>query len=248
MKRIYTLVFASLFALSAFAQPGTDQFPNFTYEDIDGVEHTLYDYLDNNQIVLIDVFTTWCPNCVTSLPSIEQIDEEKGAQGDGTVTILKFERDASTNNEEQWASTHNSQNPIITGAEDIVADLWNIPYQPAFFVICPDRTWTLEWGTQTSADPLLDIIDECDVNTVSVEEESQLELSVVSPVQNNQLEVVLSSSGTVDYEILDLTGKIILKGQFQDSRNTLDVSALGAGQYLIKITENNQHVVKRFVK
>lgn len=232
----------------AYAQPTTEDFPNFTYTDIDGVEHTLYDYLDNDQIVMIDVFTTWCTNCLNSLPSVESIYDQYGPEGDGTVTLLSFERDVNTTNEAQWVSTNGAHGAVIAEAESEVSDVWNITFQPAFFVICPDRSWELRAGSLNSPDPLVTFIDDCEVNTVSVEEDELDAVKLISPIRNEELEILTDGTSVFQVEVLDLAGKTVLMTEVSSTRNSIDVSTLPAGQYITKVSSDQQTKVLRFVK
>ena len=65
MKRTFTLLFATLFLVSnTKAQlPDGSVAPDFTFTDLNGVSHTLYDYLEDGYTVFLDFSAVWCPPC-----------------------------------------------------------------------------------------------------------------------------------------------------------------------------------------
>ena len=56
-KLVYILPFLFFFAFSAKGQTPLTQALDFTATDVNGVDHTLFDYLDDDKIVVI-MFTT----------------------------------------------------------------------------------------------------------------------------------------------------------------------------------------------
>ncbi len=77
MKK-FTILFAFLIiSLNIWAQPPA---PDFTITDTNGNEHQLYaDHLDQGQTVLIKVFFTVCPPCISAAPHIEELYQDWGA-------------------------------------------------------------------------------------------------------------------------------------------------------------------------
>lgn len=170
MKKILTFPLIILFFVcgTAFAQlPDGSIAPDWTFTDINGVTHHLYDDLDAGKTVFLDLSTTWCEPCWLYhedgiLEDLWQNHGPIGAPGVfGTSTndiMLYFiECDAYTNNACLIGDTANCNSstygdwvtgtlyPIIDpSAPDI--DLFNTNYQnnsyPTFFMICPDRTIT----------------------------------------------------------------------------------------------------------
>ena len=59
--------------------------PNFELADLDGIVHALEQY--RGKVVVLDFFTTWCTYCKQTLPDLQAIYEETGAN-QGDVVIL----------------------------------------------------------------------------------------------------------------------------------------------------------------
>lgn len=251
MKHIFTLSIAFFYLqLSAFAQPEGDIFPDFTVEDIEGNSHHLQDYLDDDKTVLIDVFATWCIVCINSLPAVDEIYELHGPDGDNTVVVLSFEHDANTSNEAAYVTTHNVPNPVISDGLAEVAT-WNTVYQPNFFVICADGSFTYHFsGVGAGSTVLSDLVAGCSTTVTDVEERGE-EFSLAyytNPVLNN-LEFEVNVSQKIDYNILDLSGKTILRGHSENAKNNIDVSSLESGIYFLQLVGDHQNVVtKKFIK
>jgi thiol-disulfide isomerase/thioredoxin len=74
--------------------------PDLTLSDTQGVSHALGDY--RGQVVLINLWATWCPPCKEEMPTLEAFYnkyKEKGFvivainDGDPTADVLKFVKD-----------------------------------------------------------------------------------------------------------------------------------------------------------
>lgn len=243
--RIFTLACLTLLSTTAFAQPSEAEFPDFTHTDINGNSHHLYGYLDAGKTVIIDIMATWCPLCVNSVPGVESIWDTHGPDGDDTMMVLRFERDASTTNEAAWASTHGVNSPIITGAESLVADTWNISYQPRYFVICPDRSWQFHSGSiNSNSNVLLDLAASC-APPLSV---AEADLSGLHLHASESQVHVHGNTQPVAYQVLALNGQTMLDGTLDAGRTTIDASSLTTGVYLLRAVAGTEVKVLRFVK
>lgn len=238
------LLFFSLISLAGLAQPETDLFPDFTETDINGVDHTLYDYLSDGKTVVIDIFATWCPICVNSLPGLHELEAEYGDD----LVFLSFERDPDTSNENTWAMEYNVTNAIFANSQETMAS-WNTIYQPNFFVICPDGTFELKvGGIGSSSSPLDDFVAVClDVQTNDITESLRLDFTILHNPVNTHLNIQ-SSLTSAEFEIYGLTGELYLKGTLENHLEVIDVSALSQGFYFVKVHDNNLEVVKKFIK
>lgn len=127
--------------------------PDFTFTDINGQPHHLYDYLDKGKYVAIDVFATWCGPCwdyhITRV--MDSIYTLHDIAGDNTWRVLEMDMDDRTDiasldgtGEHTWGNwLTGTLNPIINppaGAElEEFVRTYHIRYIPQLMLICPDR-------------------------------------------------------------------------------------------------------------
>lgn len=251
MKRIFTLTL-SVFALqfSLMAQPEGDVFPDFTVDDIDGNTHVLQDYLDDGKIVLIDVFATWCGTCINSLPALDDIYEDHGPEGDNTVVMLSFENDPSTSNEAAFVTNNNVPNPVISDGLDEIAT-WNTLYQPNFFIVCPDGSFSYHFaGVGSNSQTLLNYIEECAAIGTGLDDLAQnVELKFYTNPVEDRLDFVINTSQIMNYSVVDISGKTVLNGQTESNQNSINVSDLERGIYFLQLNGNKQNgITKKFIK
>lgn len=59
--------------------------PSLTLSDLDGNEHSLADY--HGQVVLVNLWATWCPPCKAEMPTLEAYYEAHKTDGFATIAI-----------------------------------------------------------------------------------------------------------------------------------------------------------------
>jgi len=59
--------------------------PNLTLFDLDGVERSLADY--QGQVVLVNLWATWCPPCKAEMPTLKAYYEEHASDAFVTIAI-----------------------------------------------------------------------------------------------------------------------------------------------------------------
>lgn len=164
LKLLFSLILATLLSTAVFAQPA-NRFvaPDFTLTDMNGQTHTLYDYLDNDVTVILDMWATWCGPCIGSIPGLEEIWEDHGFSptGDSTIMILSLEADGNTSNEAATVAQYGIATPVFNTGHTI-RNLYPFSAFPTFFVICPDRNWEMRvGGIGNDPTPLYDLGSDC---------------------------------------------------------------------------------------
>lgn len=148
MKKL--LLMSSLIAsTAAMAQlPDGSICPNFTGTDLDGVTHTLYDYLDQGYSVVVDVSATWCGPCWNyhNGGALESLYDTYGpGTAEDKVIVLMIEGDNATTLADLNGTGGNTQGDWVTGTpypiinSGTIANLLQISYYPTIYTICPSR-------------------------------------------------------------------------------------------------------------
>ncbi len=150
-----------LFPSNAKAQLAPySQAPNFTITDLQGVDHTLYDYLDQGYTVYLDLYAVWCGPCWNyhQTHQLENLWTQAGPGGTDKVIVMGVEADAST-------AVGGITTPGVDGSlgdwtqgisyimanDDNIAALYNLAYYPTIYMISPNRL-VYEVGQQDTQD------------------------------------------------------------------------------------------------
>jgi len=160
MKQFFSFMAAAMISFGASAQlPDGSIAPDFTATDINGVEHSLYAYLDSGYQVIVDFSATWCGPCWNYHTNgiFEELYETYGPDGTNEIRILWIEGDDTTTEADLYGTgTQTVGNwvagttfPIIDNGGSIF-DAFGGAYYPTIYTICPSRVLT-ESGQTTVA-------------------------------------------------------------------------------------------------
>jgi len=216
MKYLFVILF-SISSLYSYSQlPDGSIAPDFTTTDVNGNSHTLYDYLDQGYTVILQISAVWSgPDWnYSSNGVLQEIWEAHGPAGEPGVSanttddvmILWFEGDPNTALSElenssfgNWLAPNGValNYPIIN--DDNIASLYNLPYWPIIYTICPNRI--LKESSQVNAEAHYANLSECIApsqgnNAALISVESTIEAVGCDVTASGNLSVLVQNLGT----------------------------------------------------
>lgn len=152
MKKLLlsTAFIAGISGLNAQTPAGT-VVNNFTLTDINGTSHSLFNYLDQGKMVVIDVSATWCGPCwgYHNTGALNDFYNQYGPTGTNQAMVFFVEGDPTTTSADLNGTGTNTQGNWVAGENMPIIDLtsaasfensgMSIDYFPEMYVICPNR-------------------------------------------------------------------------------------------------------------
>ena len=137
--------------------PGAEYLPDFTVATVDGGTFTLSEALETHELVLVNLFATWCGPCKMEFPYLQEAWEQ--TQDRVAVVALSVEPTDSLDTLRDFAAEQNLSFPM--GQED-GADLRRFVTEGIPTTLVVDRTGKLaavEVGAKQSTQEFLDLFD-----------------------------------------------------------------------------------------
>ena len=257
MKKVFTLVVTILALNISTAQITLTEAVDFTVTDLHGVEHNLFDILDNGQYVMVDLFAYWCGPCCSTAPKIKQTYEDFGCNT-GDLFVIGLEADGTTQQTEDFENSCGSAGgyPVASGLDggaSEAVDLYMPSAFPTIILIAPDRSiveqdiWPYTTGDVAT---LLNGygIEELDCAPVSVEDLTQINSVQLTPNpthDNITVNVDLTEAVDLTIEVYNITGQLVLTEQVDQlnagSHNVdLSLENQATGTYMVKVSVNGE--------
>ena len=260
-KKYALLLVLCIFQWKANAQIGNTA-PNFTATDTHGETHTLYDYLDDGKVVVLDFFYTTCAPCQFYTPQVNLAYEKYGCNTANVIFMALDwgDTDAEVIAYDEEFGIHYPSISGIDGGANAIINQYNVTGFPTFYVI--DSTKKI---IDQIDPPTLQVFDfrfeqhgilpaSCEISSVfDPDSPNQLRL-FPNPVSISDLAIEFpdSLSGKANLEVFNLYGKTVAKIPINLNGNTLQISTdqLSAGTYFIKIRtlKNGDYYSGMFMK
>lgn len=258
MKKIILFYLLALPFLVFTQIPDGSIAPDFTLDDINGNTHHLYDYLNQGKTVFIDMGNTHCSGCwdYHISNSFKTLQAKHGPNGtlSQDVIVMFIEMDENTGMNEllglggntygNWVegTTYPILNPIGQDVQKLFAD-FQIWYVPQIWGICPDKK--LKNLTGLYSNQLYNYVGTCTTSDIEIESPNTIKV-----YQNeNYLGITIPNyTQTCLFSIIDLTGKKVLMGDLQEETNSIDISQLSNGIYILEVQSATSMQKIKFIK
>lgn len=146
MKKLLFYLTLFFLSFSGFSQPLTPYAPNVVVQDINGVTHDLYHYLNQNRKVVLEFYNSTHTASINSRPGVEDLYNNFGLGGDLSHAILSIDMDSLTNTEAAFQAAHGISSAITDSIQKFTAYNPDVN-TPMFIIICPDRLWQVRYGS-----------------------------------------------------------------------------------------------------
>lgn len=117
-----------------------------------------FDEYKGKKAVLIDIFATWCPPCIDSLPVLKELKEKYNDEFE-IVSVL-FQDDISVEDMKAFIEKHGINYPITMGDENArFADEFNVKKVPEMFLFSKEGKFVNNFIGETSKEKLENFIE-----------------------------------------------------------------------------------------
>ena len=126
-----------------------DEAPALTLQSLDGESFDLEAIVEENRVVMVNFWATWCGPCKIEMPQLQNLYERYGTRGLEILAITQENRETV----EEFLSTRSYSFPILLDPEGRVSDLYGVSALPTTFLVGRNGKIT---RTQTGVDPFLE--------------------------------------------------------------------------------------------
>jgi len=232
------------------------QLADFTFEDVEGNSHHLYEYLENDKLVVLEFFFTDCGFCANFAPTLDGIYEETGLNQEDVIVLSMEVQNATSEEIIDWKETTNSAVPVCGG--DGPWNYWADNVYPILqgnfeqiIVLAPsgDSHEMVFSGTRLGLNGTVqDLRDAIAANragttNTAIGEVGNFEWSVAPNPAHQQviLEIeTLDNSSPLSVNLYDLTGNLVLSRLVEQSQVNLSLEGLAVGNYVVELVQEGK--------
>ena len=260
MKKLFLLVFPILFFHGLMAQTLLTEAEDFHVKTIDGLPIWLFPILDDEeQIVVIDFFSTTCGPCEDYADDFQRSYEAFGSNT-GNVYHLGINWGNDNQGVREFDSIFGLTYPTVSGTQgagNIVFNQYQIQSYPTVIVINTVHEITDQYVWEPSEENIEEAIIAAGGILVGTDEiktvDSELSFYPNPVNERGSISVFLNEDANVEFAVYNILGKQLISGEqfgLQAGKHTipLEVSQLVNGVYFIKLLIGNKTLkTNRFV-
>jgi len=244
--KITIVIFFFFFLGSNYAQPVVnDTVSDFTVVDVHGTTHNLFSYLDSNKFVCIDFFGITCQQCIELVPVFNNVFSSYGCN-DGELVFLAINY-LNTDVEvlafeQQYSGIYPAISGLNGGGKSVYED-WQIQYYPQLVLIKPDKTVAANIYpiNQTNIDLIFNNhnipLDSCGSSGLIDNIFSFNDFKIYPNPAKDKLIIESNQPPNLEikFEIIDVSGKVLLSKKLYQNNNIIDISMLNNGIYIVEL-------------
>jgi len=233
---------------------------NFHVKTIEGETIWLFPLLDDeSKIVVINFFSTTCSSCQEYAPEFQATYEVFG-ENEGNVYFLGINWGNDNEGVREFDSIYGLTFPTVSGTQgggNITNNDYQIASYPTVILITPDHQIVEQYIWPPSEENITDAIIAAGGEYVGIDQRriTAGEIHVYPNPASQQvfLDFTLQQSVAARYEIIDFTGRIILRSGSEfyiTGKNNVEISIsdLKDGLYFVRLLANEQPLLtSRFV-
>jgi hypothetical protein len=219
-------------------------FYTVTVIDVNG-DSLSYSYLISSPETYYDNDTYVDSVVVDSVSSMLSEDCDINYQNVDSVYISSIEFPVADSAIVNWIVFYNgTQSTVIT--ESYYLQSGNGTYVLELSLYCPNRATDNFLKATDQIYYTTDLIGATGVNGIS--ELNDVNVNIYPNPFNEQITIQLSENGNYDVDVYDMSGKLLLSEKHNNSLITLNLNDLNQGQYLVKIQEDENIIIRKIVK
>ncbi|MFK5854516.1 MAG: T9SS type A sorting domain-containing protein [Bacteroidota bacterium] len=254
IKKLLFLVTSVLIFGGVVAQTTLTDAVDFNVKTVYGVPISLFPLLDDeNQIVVIDFFSTTCGPCHDYAPDFQACYEKFG-HNEGNVYFLGINWGNDNQGVIEFDSIHGLTFPTSSGSQgggNIVYGVYEILSYPTVILITPDHTIVEQYIWYPSEENITNAVIAAGGIMVGTEEvlNNNNEINIFpNPVKaKGTIEFELNSSVNVYLTIYNLLGRQVYSEEVMDLQKGINqivfpVDELDNGLYFVKIESDKENI------